>query len=293
MPNHQDSEDQGAPRSSWQRLAAAAEAPAAHALALWIADPSIHTVIVRERPAVNAILAPVARHLPTQVDVVWFTAACLELDPNPAADSPLVGRRTVWHPDMQRHLREDYPDVWSTVREVQAAFKELLVRLAVELEGSGLAIDPLAPGDLIALAQLLWFEQMDSVASSELPHALLSLAPVGICWDDGQTSVLTNRHTSIELERLALSARRELAELAGRGYIANRPTRRRSPTETVRLRISLATVLSEHPGIRASSLLAYWHTEHPAMNRLRGLMGWTTDTEPPDRRTLERNWPRK
>jgi hypothetical protein len=186
------------------------------------------------------------------------------------------------------------PEVLASAAAVAPLLIDALRGIARRLAVAGAKLDPEDDGVLVVLAQLVLLDvDLDRPAAAIVED--LNVLPPG--WvdreasDRGAVATYSSRHAGrrerADLDALAAS----LARQSGLPHITSPQARgleRQTATRTRRLRAFLVEARARTPGLSVGELLAVAHgREHPELRRLREELGWD-----PDRRTLERNWPK-
>ncbi len=116
----------------------------------WIGHPAIPGIIRGASLRVAAAVAPVARHLATQRDVIWFCWNVFEIAPvEPGWARP---RRTWWLTRAER----------AAIDPAKDAFRIIVVDTADALTAAGVTLVPSWAGDLAVVAELLLLQPQDS-----------------------------------------------------------------------------------------------------------------------------------
>lgn len=262
------------------------EAEGRRAVHGWLGHPEVKRQVGLAKDPVNVIVAPLG--LWDQAMVTLVTARFLDtaaLWPDGSVwPNPFIGQDDA--------LLEQAARIGPVlVAELQA----LAERLAI----SGVPLDPRDPGVLLVLAQLTLLEVDLTQPAAEIIDDLNTLPPGWIVRDAamrGHVETGVSRHGRRVRFKADLSAVGE--QLTGRlgptaiaaPYASGH--RRQTAAPTARLREVLAQLAEKDPSLTPGRLLeAVKGEEHPALDQLRNLLGWG-DAYLPDRRTLERNWPK-
>jgi hypothetical protein len=278
--------DERVPRSANERGHKRSEDEGQRVARGWIGHGAVAREVAGAKPALNALVEPLLIY--DQKSVTYVTARFLGATavwpdgaewPNPFADAPAWLRKAA--------------------EAIQPAFLDALRGLATRIAEAGAPLDPADLGGWLVLAQLTL---LDIDLSTDLTKIVddLNTWPPG--WIDRDAAILG--HVATEVSRHGRNARFQADLTRSAEVIARRlgpplirsvyagGRRRSTPVETRRLRDELALLVERYPALTPASLLELVHSDdHPAMVELRTVLGAKTDWLP-DRRRLERNWPK-
>jgi hypothetical protein len=274
------------PRTANERGHKRAEGEGQRVARGWIGHAAVTREVAVAKPELNALVEPLLIY--DQKSVTYVTARFLGATaiwpdgaewPNPFADAP------AW--------------LQTAAEAIQPAFLDTLRGLATRIAEAGAPLDPADLGGWLVLAQLAL---LDVDLSTDLTKIVddLNTWPPG--WIDRDAAILG--HVATEVSRHGRKARFQAdltrsAEVIARrlgpppirsAYAAGR--RRSTQLETRRLRNELALLVERYPALTPASLLELVDSDdHPTLVELRTALGAKADWLP-DRRRLERNWPK-
>jgi hypothetical protein len=252
----------------------------------WIGHPAVAREVAAARPALESLVEPLG--LPDQYVVSLVAARFLDA-------TPYWPDGTEW-PNPFDFVSEEVREDAARIRPL---FVEELRSLAMRIESAGAPLDPADLGVLLVLAQLALLEPDLTRPAGDLADDLNLLPPGWIAREPA-----TQGHIATHTSRHGRNARFEADLAASAEVVARRlgppaihppysgARTRRPPKETLRLRAALSEIAKQYPTLTASQLLELKAgSDHPALTRLCEILCCNLH-DLPDKRTLERNWPK-
>jgi hypothetical protein len=274
------------PLPATERRHGRAEKLARNVVLGWIGHPAVSREVAAATPALMALVEPLG--MPDQQTVTRATARFLDTvafwPDGTEWPNPFDGAR---------------PAVLEDAQRIRPLFVGALTELAQRIESAGARLDSTDSGALLVLAQLTLLNFDLRRPAAELVNDLNVLPPG---WIDRDAAMIG--HVATHASRHGRTAQFQADLAAGAEFLARRlgppaigtpyagGQKRQTRSDTLQLQKALAVLVTQDPTLTPGSLLMRDRGEdHPALRRLRVALGKEADWLP-ERRRIERNWPK-